>query len=247
MGSTVTILFSDIRGFTEYTDQYGDEAAFQVLQEHNSVVRREIDVFDVDVVKTQGDSFMVVFTTARGAIQCAAAIQRAIAEGTEGDGGTRIAVGIGINTGEPIHEAGDFFGSTVNLAARVCAAAGPGQVFISETTRHVASRLEGLEYVDRGLYELKGFQEPQRLYEVLWMSAGALGTGDADEDDSSAVEGAVQRALGVLNRVLEIGHRDDPTFRPLLECQAKASELRLALSRAVVDHRGYSVKQVDQA
>ena len=79
------------------------------------------------------------------------------------------------------------------------------------------------------------------------MAAGALGAGEADEDDSSAVEGAVQRALGVLNRVLEIGHRDDPTFRPLLECQAKASELRLALSRAVVDHRGYSVKQVDQA
>ena len=119
MGSTVTILFSDIRGFTEYTEQYGDEVAFQVLQEHNEIVRRHIGAFSGKVVKTQGDSFMVAFTTARGAVLCGAAIQREIAEKTQAESGTQIAVGIGINTGEPIYEGGDFFGSTVNLAARV--------------------------------------------------------------------------------------------------------------------------------
>jgi len=67
-GSTVTLLFSDIRGFTEYTNQHGDEAAFQVLQEHNAIVRKQIETFGGQVVKTQGDSFMVAFTTARGAI-----------------------------------------------------------------------------------------------------------------------------------------------------------------------------------
>ncbi len=248
VGSTVTILFSDIRGFTEYTDQYGDEAAFQVLQEHNDVVRRQIGAFAGKVVKTQGDSFMVAFTTARGAVLCAAAIQRAIAERTQAERGTRIAVGIGINTGEPIYEGGDFFGSTVNLAARVCASAGPGQILVAETTRHVAGRLEGVDYIDRGLHELKGFQDQQRLFEVSWMVAPpAPAPAVLDEAEISAIEGAVQRALGVLNRVLAIGHRDDPAFRPLLECQAKASELRLSLSRAVAEQRGYTVKQVDQA
>jgi len=247
-GSTVTILFSDIRGFTEYTDQYGDEAAFQVLQQHNEVVQSQVEAFSGKVVKTQGDSFMVAFTTARGAVLCAAAIQRAIAERTQAESSTRIAVGIGINTGEPIYEGGDFFGSTVNLAARVCAAAGPGQILVSETTRHVASRLEGVDYIDRGQHELKGFQEPQRLFEVSWMVAPeAAASAIPDEAEISAVEGAVQRALGVLNRVLSIGHRDDPGFRPLLECQAKAGELRLTLSRAVTEQRGYTVKQVDQA
>ena len=244
MGSTVTILFSDIRGFTEYTEQYGDEVAFQVLQEHNEIVRRHIGAFSGKVVKTQGDSFMVAFTTARGAVLCGAAIQREVAEKTQAESGTRIAVGIGINTGEPIYEGGDFFGSTVNLAARVCATAGPGQIFVSETTRHVAGRLDGVEYIDRGLHELKGFQDQQRLFEVAWK---AVPPGVPDEAEISAVEGAVQRALGVLNRVLGIGHRDDPAFRPLLECQAKASELRLSLSRAVAEQRGYTVKQVDQA
>src|SRR5437879_9816422 len=244
MGSTVTILFSDIRGFTEYTEQYGDEIAFQVLQEHNEIVRRHIGAFSGKVVKTQGDSFMVAFTAARGAVLCGAASQREVAEQAQGESGTRIAVGIGINTGEPIYEGGDFFGSTVNPAARVCATAGPGQIFVSETTRHVAGRLDGVEYIDRGLHELKGFQDQQRLFEVAWK---AVPPGVPDEAEISAVEGAVQRALGVLNRVLGIGHRDDPAFRPLLECQAKASELRLSLSRAVAEQRGYTVKQVDQA
>jgi len=172
-GSTVTLLFSDIRGFTEYTNQHGDEAAFQVLQEHNAIVRKQIETFGGKVVKTQGDSFMVAFTTAKGAIICAVAIQAALGAANRSQTGTRIAIGIGINTGEPIQEGGDFFGGMVNLAARICAAAGPGEIFIAETTRYVAGRIDSIDYVDRGLHELKGFQEPQRLIEVRWQSSAA--------------------------------------------------------------------------
>lgn len=253
LGFTVTILFSDIRGFTEYTEQYGDEAAWEVLQAHNAIVRRQIEAFHGQIVKTQGDSVMVAFTTARGAILCAVAIQKAIAEITQDDGQARMAVGIGINTGEPIQEGGDFFGNTVNLAARLCAAAGPGQILVAETTRYVAGRLDGIEWVDLGLHELKGFQEPQRLFQVLWAPPEPVDEAPPDEApapeefDPSALEGAVQRALGVLNRVLAITHRDDPAFRPLLECQSRAGELRVALSRAMADPRGYAPRQVDQA
>lgn len=252
-GATVTILFSDIRGFTEYTDRYGDEAAFRILQEHNALLRQQLEAFRGNVVKTQGDSFMVSFTTARGAILCAVAIQQALAHPHQDPGGPRIAVGVGINTGEPIQEGGDFFGTTVNLAARICTAAGPGQILISETTRYVAGRLEAIEYLDRGLHELKGFQEPQRLYEVAWGSPGARDRAAAQafgtaEAESAALESAVHRAIGVLNRVLAVSHQDDPTFGPLLECQAKASELRLALSRVLTERRGaWTVRRVDEA
>jgi class 3 adenylate cyclase len=112
-GGTVTIFFSDIRGFTDYTEQFGDEAAYRILREHNAIVRKEIEAFGGVVVKTQGDSFMVAFKTARGAIQCAIAIQRAIAESDQHQAGPRIAIGIN-NTGEPIQEGGDYFGSMVN-------------------------------------------------------------------------------------------------------------------------------------
>lgn len=246
-GATVTILFSDIRGFTDYTSQYGDEAAFRVLRHHNSIVREQIELFGGHVVKTQGDSFMVSFTTARGAILCAAAVQRAIEAANQDHAGTRIAVGIGINTGEAIREGGDFFGNAVNLAARICTAAGPGQVFISETTRFVAGKIEAIEYVDHGPHELKGFQEPQRLFEVNWTPGRWLvegpAIGDAASEDPELVE-TVQIALGVLTRVLGVSYKDNPSFRPLLECQAKATDLRLKLSRAAAEPRGYSVERV---
>jgi class 3 adenylate cyclase len=242
-GSTVTLVFSDIRGFTQYTDQYGDEAAYQVLREHNAIVRKQIEAFGGQVVKTQGDSFMVAFTTARGAILCAVAIQRALGEANRNQSGTRIAIGIGINTGEPIQEGGDFFGGMVNLAARICAAAGPSEIFIAETTRYVAGRIESVEFVDRGLHELKGFQEPQRIIEVRWQQPGAEPSG-AKEAETTA---AMQSAIDVLNRVLGIAHADDPVFRPLVECQAKASDLRLTLSRSASDRQSQSVQRIKES
>lgn len=350
-GATVTILFSDIRGFTEYTEQYGDEAAFRILRQHSALVRKQIEAFGGRVVKTQGDSFMVYFTTARAAILCAIGVQRSVAdETTAGQQDARIAIGIGINTGEPIQEGGDFFGSTVNLAARICASAGPSQILISETTRYVAGRIEAVDYVDHGLRELKGFQEPQRLFEVNWGAAetreatggqasreiraelGALAerfsrlgaemldtsramrdagppppdelrvqleglgaafsdfrvrlvqraaglgvdagapeaiatlvdaepilaaiqeaeakspetTPTAGAEDRRGLDEAVQRALSVLTRVLLIGHRDDPVFHPLLECQGKASDLRLKLSRALAGETDYTVQRVEE-
>jgi class 3 adenylate cyclase len=240
---TVTLVFSDIRGFTEYTDQYGDEAAYQVLREHNSIVRSQIDAFGGQVVKTQGDSFMVAFKTARGAILCAVEIQRSLAEASRNQTGTRIAIGIGINTGEPIQEGGDYFGGMVNLAARICASAGPGQIFIAETTRYVAGRIESVDFVDRGLHELKGFQEPQRLIEVRWQPETEAPSG-AEEEEIAA---AIQHAIDVLNRVLGITHQDDPVFRPLVECQAKASDLRLTLSRSASDRQSQGLQWIQDA
>ena len=253
-GGTVTIFFSDIRGFTDYTEQFGDEAAYRILREHNVIVRKQIEAFGGVVVKTQGDSFMVAFKTARGAIQCAIAIQRAITESDQNQAGPRIAIGIGINTGEPIQEGGDYFGSMVNLTARICASAGPGQILVAETTRHVAGRIEAVEYVDRGLHELKGFPEAKRLCEVIWRppdAAGAQAGGEAaaakGEEEAAALTAAIQRALAVLNRVIALTHLDDPAFGPLIECQAKAGEFRVLLSRTLTERRGTSAKQVQEA
>ncbi len=178
-GSTVTILFSDIRGFTEYTDAHGDEASYRMLQHHNGIVKEQLALFGGHIVKTQGDSFMVSFDAARTAMTCAVGIQRALTQSDPTEEGAKVQIGIGINTGEPIREAGDFFGGTVNLAARICALAGPGQILISETTRYVVGKMEGTDYVDRGYFEVKGFQEPQHLFEVDWSGIGAAGAAPA--------------------------------------------------------------------
>jgi class 3 adenylate cyclase len=166
-GSTVTILFSDIRGFTEYTDVYGDESAYTMLRLHNTLVQEQLALYRGHVVKTQGDSFMVSFDSARTAVTCAIAIQKAIREANRLREGPRIQIGIGINTGEPVREGADFFGGTVNLASRICAVAEPGQVLVSETLRAVAGKMDGTSFNDKGDFELKGFRDSQRLYEVL--------------------------------------------------------------------------------
>src|SRR5207245_1479886 len=257
VADTITIFFSDIRGFTDTTEELGDEVANELVREQDFIVRSHIEAYGGDVVKTQGDSFMVAFKATRGAILCAIGIQKSVAEKNSNQAGPRIAIGIGINTGEPIRQKdGDYIGGTVNLAARICAAAGPRQILVAESTRYVAGRIElrrsdggAVEYIDRGLHELKGFPEAKRLFEVTWhpatfgeptASAEAPSTGE----EEFAFKAAVQRANGVLTRVLGIVHLDDSAFPALLECQAKASELRLAFSRAGGDRRGATAKEV---
>ena len=255
---TVSIFFSDIRGFTDYTEEFGDEAASRIVHEQDTIVRSQIEAFGGVVVKTQGDSFMVAFSAARGAILCAIAIQRTVSQVNRNPSGPQMGIGVGINTGEPIRqEDGDYIGGTVNLAARICAAAGPGQILVAESTRYVAGRIElrrsdagAVEYVDRGLHELKGFPEAKRLFEVTWHPAAfgeptvSAEAPSAGEEEIAAFKAAVQRANGVLTRVLGIVHLDDPAFPALLECQAKASELRLAFSRAGAERRGVTAKEV---
>jgi class 3 adenylate cyclase len=170
-GSTVTIFFSDIRGFTEYTDQHGDAAAYRMLQMHNSVLVEKLALYRGHVVKTQGDSFMVSFESARTAVTCAIAIQREFDKLHSQQQGPTIQVGIGINLGEPVREGDDYFGGTVNLAARICGIAEPGQILVSETVRSVVGKMEGTSFVDHGLYEIKGFQASQRLFRVDWDAA----------------------------------------------------------------------------
>ncbi len=243
-GGTVTIFFSDIRGFTEHTEEFGDDEASRIVREQDTIIRSRIEAFGGEVVKTQGDSFMVAFPTARGAILCAIVIQRAVAAANRNQAGPGIAIGIGINTGEPIRqEDGDYIGGTVNLAARICAAAGPDQILVAESTRYVAGRIE-LRRSDGG------FPEAKRLFEVTWHPAafGEPTASDeppfAGEEEIAAFKAAVQRANGVLTRVLGVVHLDDPAFPALLECQAKASELRLAFSRAGGERRGATAKEV---
>src|SRR6059036_2840490 len=212
---TITIFFSDIRGFTDTTEELGDEVANELVREQDAIVRSHIEAYGGDVVKTQGDGFMVAFKATRGAILCAIAIQRSVAQKNRNQSGPRIAIGIGINTGEPIRqEDGDYIGGTVNLASRICAAAGSGQILVSESTRYVAGRIElrrsdggVVEYVDLGLHELKGFPEAKHLFEVSWHPAVvgeqrvSAEAPSADEEGQQALKAAVQKANSVLARV----------------------------------------------
>src|SRR5262249_3497263 len=113
------------------------------------------------------DGFMIVFASARAALACAVGIQRAATEGASSSGGERVRVRIGVHVGEAIREAGDFFGRTVVVAARIGAAAGGGEILVSEATRD-ATRDHGFAFDHGHDCALKGISAVQRVFALRW-------------------------------------------------------------------------------
>jgi class 3 adenylate cyclase/tetratricopeptide (TPR) repeat protein len=172
---TVTILFSDIEDSTLMAERLGDERWIEVLRAHNSVFRSHLRAHGGHEVKSQGDGFMLVFSDPRRAIECAAAIQRDLAEQEVG-GGERISVRMGLHAGEAIREEGDFFGRSVILAARIAAQAGGGEILVSQDLREMVAPEEGEPNGDDGELafdagrelELKGLAGTHRVFRAHW-------------------------------------------------------------------------------
>ena len=166
--ATVTVLFTDVVGSTSLRTGRGDAAAQEIIHAHFDLVRQQIEQHSGQEVKTIGDSFMVAFASARKAVECAVAVQRALEEHNRRHPDQEVQVRIGLNTGEAIREEGDLFGSAVDAAARIIAKAEGGQILVSEVVRAVIGSAKDLQFVDRGRFRLRGFPERWRLYEVVW-------------------------------------------------------------------------------
>jgi len=164
---TVTILFTDIEGSTALAQRLGDKPYHALLAEHNRILREQVAGHGGHEVKSMGDGFMVAFASAARALSCAVAIQKAFAHQNE-TAEQPIRVRIGLNTGESIEEAGDYFGTAVTLAARIAARAQGGQILVSEVVRTVGGSLAGVEFCDAGRKQLKGIKGRQRVFEVGW-------------------------------------------------------------------------------
>jgi adenylate cyclase len=168
------IFFSDIVGSTDILQRWGDKKAQAITHAHNVIVRDCLRRHGGVEHQHTGDGFMVSFASAAGAIMCALAIHRKLAEYNRAYPEAPLLVRIGLNAGEPLPEENRYFGAVVNAAARVCALARGGEVLVSEAVRQLVLG-KGFIFVDRGLYELKGFAEPFRLYAAQWKNAGSKG------------------------------------------------------------------------
>jgi len=164
---TVTILFTDIEGSTALAQRLGDKAYHALLAEHNRILREQVTRHGGHEVKSMGDGFMVAFASAARALSCAVDIQKAFAQHSK-TAEEAIRVRIGLNTGESIEEAGDYFGTAVTLAARIAARAQGGQILVSEVVRTVGGSLAGVEFREAGRKQLKGIKGRQRVFEVGW-------------------------------------------------------------------------------
>lgn len=158
-----TILFTDIEASTEATTRLGDDAAQALVRAHNAVVREALREHGGSEIKHTGDGLMVSFPSPSRAVACALRIQRALAE--HAGGGIAPRVRIGINAGEPVVEEGDLFGTSVQLARRICDAGAGGDILVSNVVRELCAG-KGFEFEAHGEVMLKGFPEPIRLYRV---------------------------------------------------------------------------------
>ena len=165
-----TILFTDVEGSTALTQRLGDAKARELLRDHERIVREALKAHGGSEVKTMGDGFMASFSSATKALECAIAMQRAFAERNE-SAEEPIKVRIGLNAGEPIAEEDDLFGTAVNLAARICGHAEAGQILAPVVVRELAAGKQFM-FADLGETELRGFEDPVRLYELRWRRAG---------------------------------------------------------------------------
>jgi class 3 adenylate cyclase/pimeloyl-ACP methyl ester carboxylesterase len=163
----VTILFTDVEGSTALTERLGDDAARDVLRVHEQIVRAQLREHGGAEVKALGDGFMAYFPSVSGALQCAIALQRALAKRNEERPETPMRVRIGLNAGEPIVEANDLFGTAVNMAARIAAQAQGGEIFAADVVRQLAAG-KGFLFADRGATALRGFEDAVRIYELGW-------------------------------------------------------------------------------
>jgi class 3 adenylate cyclase/pimeloyl-ACP methyl ester carboxylesterase len=162
-----SVLFTDMESSTALTQRLGDARAQELLRTHNAIVRDALKACGGSEIKHTGDGIMASFPSASGALECAIAVQRAVAARVREDPEMPLRVRIGLNAGEPVAENQDLFGTAVQLAARVCAQAQPGEILIPEGVRHLVAG-KGFLFSDRGDVVLRGFEDPVRLYEVRW-------------------------------------------------------------------------------
>jgi YVTN family beta-propeller protein len=163
-----TFLIADIRGYTRFTQEHGDEAAAQLASTFAEIVGNAVTEHEGVLVELRGDEALVVFASARQALRAAVDVQRRCRAGDESGPALPLGVGIGLDAGEAVPlDDGGYRGAALNLAARLCAIAGPGEILASQGVLHLAGPVDGVRFVPRRAERLKGIAERVRLAEVV--------------------------------------------------------------------------------
>jgi class 3 adenylate cyclase len=159
-GTAKTFVFTDIVDSTKLLEALGAEKWQKLLKWHDKLLRERIEQVGGEVIKQTGDGYFAAFGSPAAALDAAIAIQRALDE-------EPIApdVRIGVHSGKAIHTEDDYTGQGVNMAARIGALAGGGEILVSSASLDGASRFQ---LSDQRPETLKGFSEPVEVAAVAW-------------------------------------------------------------------------------
>jgi len=156
-----TFLFADLVGFTALAELEGDDRALEVALALQRRVRDLLAPHNAEQVKGTGDGMMLRCSDPGAAIR----LGLRLVEELSAEAGFP-PVRVGIHTGPALASDGDWYGRTVNVAARLCAVAPGGEVMVSDSTREAAGQMAGVEWGDRELHWLRNVSEPVGTYLV---------------------------------------------------------------------------------
>jgi class 3 adenylate cyclase len=163
---TGTVLFTDLVGFTEFTDARGDAAALEVLDLQSTIATGVLAAAGGRIVKELGDGLMLWFDENLRGLDAATRILYSI-EQARTSNGFPLAVRMGMHCGEVMERGADFVGQTVNIASRIADLAGPGELLVSEQlVRAVDARSSDVAFRPVGPTRVKGVAAPIWLYRL---------------------------------------------------------------------------------
>ncbi len=153
-----TFLFADLVGYTALTERVGDDAAADVAVAFQAAAAHLAEQCGCEVIKSLGDAVMIHSDDAARVVALALRLRRELA-----DEGWCPELRMGVHSGSAVERGGDWYGATVNVAARVADAAGAGEILLSLTTRERIARA-GVKIADRGARSFKNVKAPLALF-----------------------------------------------------------------------------------
>jgi adenylate cyclase len=159
---TGTFVFADIAGYTALTEAHGDADAAELAAGFCRTISEVAAASGGEVVKTIGDAVMVRHSVPSDAVSLGLTAAHEVIAGHGFP-----AVRVGMHHGPAIAREGDWFGATVNLAARVAAVAAGGEVLLTGAVRERAGELEGVEYESRGEQRIRNVAAPVPLFAAV--------------------------------------------------------------------------------
>lgn len=164
----LTIMFTDMVGSTDLASKHGDYAAQEVLKTHDLIVRTALTNFEGKEIKHLGDGIMASFKDPDLAMQAGIEIHKRVEGNNKAGPEYPFHLRVGLHIGEPIKKGDDLFGSAVQLAARICNYTDGGKLAISRELRDIFGERPVYTFLDQGEQKLKGFEDPQQIFEVDW-------------------------------------------------------------------------------
>ena len=162
-----TFLIADVRGYTRFTHAHGDEEAGRLTASFAALTRETVAAAGGEVIEFRGDEALCAFHSARQALRAAVELQTRFRQRVDGQPVFPLGIGIGLAAGEAVPVDGGYRGGALNLAARLCSVAGPGQILASETVTSLSGRVDGVRFVERRGMRVKGLDQPVRAIEIV--------------------------------------------------------------------------------